>query len=604
MVIFHSLHFFAFIFHKRDFHFRDSVAVRNSENLQALDEDECEEEVGGEADTSEDEAVEENSYNTESEQEASGLEELDNSETSDEYFVGKNKRTLWNKLPVVSKFSKTNKKNIVRILPDVKPCIPYITDERYAFDRFFTDDIIENIVYCTNLEIARMRENYDRSRNARDTTKTEILAFIGLLILAGAKKQDHTHFRELWTTDGTGSEIFRACMGSIRFLFLLSAVRFDDKTTRADRKKTDKLAAIRFTIDRFVENCKNNYCLGEQITIDEMLIPFRGNCNFIQYIPNKPAKCGLKMFVVCDSKTFYVNNLEIYCGQQPQGQYKLSNTSADITHRLLQPWKGKNINVTCDNWYTSYPLAINLLKDKITMVGTIKKNKGELPSEFQPYITREPGSYIFGFQKDATLVSYVPKRNRAVILLSTMHSDSAVDPETKKPDILTQYDCYKGGVDSVDKLCSTYTVSRRTRRWSLAIFFQLLNIAGVNSQILYNQIHDERHKYRRIFLKNLSLSLMKQHLEERAMLKNLPVDIKCFLNKYKQQQPQQENEDIGEPSPKMRKRCRFCGRAKNRVTTLRCSSCNEFVCKEHSVTEIKCDTCAHPAMEESDADYE
>lgn len=142
----------------------------------------------------------------------------------------------------------------------------------------------------------------------------------------------------------------------------------------------------------------------------------------------------------------------MYCGQQPEGQYQRSNTPTDITLRLLQPWKGKNRNLTCDNWYTNYPLAKKLLDDKFTIVGTLKKNKKELPSEFLPNKKRTPGSSIFGFQKDVTIVSYAPKKNKAVILLSTMHTDAAIHPETNKPDIIMDYNCYKGGVDTVDKL--------------------------------------------------------------------------------------------------------------------------------------------------------
>ena len=49
--------------------------------------------------------------------------------------------------------------------------------------KIISDDIIEHIVQCTNLEIARVGPNYDRQRDAKDTTKTEIVAFIGLLLL-------------------------------------------------------------------------------------------------------------------------------------------------------------------------------------------------------------------------------------------------------------------------------------------------------------------------------------------------------------------------------------------------------------------------------------
>jgi hypothetical protein len=77
---------------------------------------------------------------------------------------------------------------------------------------------------------------------------------------------------------------------------------------------------------------------------------------------------------------------------------------------------------------------------------------------------------------------------------------------------------------------------------------------------------EDKAQKRRQFLKNLAMGLTKPHMENRAMIKNLPGHIRCFLAKYK---PQQE-EDTAEPPPKLRKRCRLCGIIKNRVTTMRC----------------------------------
>jgi hypothetical protein len=104
-------------------------------------------------------------------------------------------------------------------------------------------------------------------------------------------------------------EIFRAYMSYKCFLFLLLGVRFDDKGTRNQRKTTDKLAAIRFILDKFVKNCKSTYCLSEFFTIDEMLVPFLGRCGFLQYIPNKQVKYGIKIFVLCNTKSFFTGNL-------------------------------------------------------------------------------------------------------------------------------------------------------------------------------------------------------------------------------------------------------------------------------------------------------
>jgi hypothetical protein len=71
---------------------------------------------------------------------------------------------------------------------------------------------------------------------------------------------------------------------------------------------------------------------------------------------------------------------------------------------------------------------------------------------------------------------------------------------------------------------------------------------------------EDKAQKRREFLKNLAMGLMKPHMENRALIKNLPVHIRCFLAKYKPQ----EEEDTAEPPPKLRKRCRLCGRMKNR----------------------------------------
>lgn len=174
-----------------------------------------------------------------------------------------------------------------------------------------------------------------------------------------------------------------------------------------------------------------------------------------------------------------------------------------------------------------------------------------------------------------------------------MHNDAAVNPNSQKPEVIHFYNETKGGVDTVDQLCGNYSVSRRTNRWPLCIFFHLLNISGVNAQILYNGTHPNNPaRNRRTFLKSMAMLLMEQHLAERSKLKNLPARIKLLLSKYNQA----NDNETEEPPQKMRSRCVLCGRAKNRVTTMRCTSCQTFVCKEHSITLIKCQTCHNLAQ--------
>lgn len=561
-----------------------------------------EEIVGDEEDDDEERVITQSDHDSTSEQEGSDSENEISSETDgddsddEEFFYGKNRAIKWQKTPVVSKFAKTPSKNIIKILPRPSQCAMNITNECDAFQKFFTNKMIDEIVLNTNNFIRSQQPNYSRERDAKLITNNELLALFGLLFLSGVKKANHTNFQELWMADGTGLDIFAACMSYNRFLFILSKIRFDDKETRVERQKSDKLAAVRKIFTEFVYNCKRNYCHSEFLTIDEMLVPFRGRCSFIQYIPSKPAKYGLKLFALCDAKMYYTSNIEIYCGQQPDGPYKVSNSPHDIVIRLLEHVERKNRNVTCDNWYTSCPLAMELLQKNITLVGTLRKNKADIPIEFQPSKTRAINSAVFGFQKNLTIVSFAPKKNKAVILISTKHDTPFINPNTQKPEIIHFYNETKGGVDTVDQLCGNYSVSRRTNRWPLCIIFHLLNIAGVNAQILYNGTHpDNPAKNRRTFLKSMAMLLMEKHLAERSKLKTLPTRIKLLLTKYSQTE---ENVPPTEPPQKIRSRCVLCGRAKNRVTTMRCTSCQNFVCKEHTTAVIKCQTCLNLGQEE------
>lgn len=540
----------------------------------------------------EEEVITQSDHDSTSEQEcASDAIESDvESVSSDTYYIGRDKTCKWKK-SCSTAATKTKSKNIVKILPGPKAIARDVKDDISAFTKIITIDMIDEVVKCTNMYIQHKKTsvNYVKETDAKETTRDEIMALFGLLYILGTKKANHTNVSELWTTDGSGMQILRAVMSSKRFLFLLRCLRFDDKRTRQARQETDKLAAIRTILDEFIGNCKNSYSVSEFVTVDEKLQAFRGRCNFIQYIPNKPAKYGIKMFALCDAKTFYTSNLEIYCGKQPQGPYAVSNSPSDVVSRLTSHIEGSNRNVTMDNWYTSYALAISLLTRKLTCIGTMRKNKREIPPEFLPKKDRVPNSSLFGYQKNITMVSYVPKKNKAVILLSTMHDTGAISEETNKPEIIMDYNATKGGVDTVDQMCASYSVARITRRWPLAIFFALMDIAGINAQIIYHANSQHPKIPRRIFLKGLSYTLMKPHLLQRAKIPSLPSDVSAFLRNYKEA----EVAKVGECSSKKRGRCVNCGRAKNINTTIKCDFCHNFVCKRHVTITYTCENCKH-----------
>lgn len=148
----------------------------------------------------------------------------------------------------------------------------------------------------------------------------------------------------------------------------------------------------------------------------------------------------------------------------------------DVVTKLCQPYHNTNRTIIMDNFFTTYELSQHLKANKLSCVGTVRKNKRFIPREFLANKRREVFSSLFGFRANTTLVSYVPKKNKSVILLSTLHHNVSVDLQNEnKPHIICFYNATKGGVDVMDQLCHEYTVQRSTNRWPNAYFFNLIN---------------------------------------------------------------------------------------------------------------------------------
>ena len=249
------------------------------------------------------------------------------------------------------------------------------------------------------------------------------------MILAGVLRGNHEPLSQLWS-DVWGRPVFRAVANEKRFAQFLRLLRFDERATREERRSTDKLAAIREITEMFAANFRQYYTISPFITIDEMLSKFRGKCPFRVYMKTKPGRYGMKIWTMCDSQSRYCGNIQVYLGKQTvapekgQGQRVVKDLAQHVV------WSGRNITV--DNFFTDLKLAEYLLMEKTTLVGTMRKSKTDIPMSMMPDRQREEKSSIFGFTDSATLVSYVPKKGKSVVLLSTMHADNKIcDDETK-----------------------------------------------------------------------------------------------------------------------------------------------------------------------------
>ncbi|GBP92640.1 PiggyBac transposable element-derived protein 4 [Eumeta japonica] len=231
------------------------------------------------------------------------------------------------------------------------------------------------------------------------------------------------------------------------------------------------------------------------------------------------------------SKCIYIPRQKVSDGQTLPQELKHLSKPTQAVLRLITPIENSNRNVTADNWFSSIELVNCLKQRRLSFVGTLKKNKREISSEFKPSKKRPIDSSVFGFTKDITLSSYVPKKNKAVVLISSMHHTASVDQSTQKPEIILYYNHTKIGVDLLNQRCSNYSTSRRTRRWPLNIFYRLLDISSSYAYIIYCSNQAQKTESRFKFLKWLAQQLTKPHMERREKNDRIPRDIKNFIRR-------------------------------------------------------------------------
>lgn len=478
------------------------------------------------------------------------------------------------------KATKISRHNIVRFTPGPARKGEVFT-HMDAWKKFITSAITEEIILCTNREASRVC--LVKGKRWQPIEKDEMDAFLGLLLMAGVEKSWDVPVRELFL-DKLSNPIYRACMSVNRFEDIRRFLRFDDKRTRNQRLETDKLAPISYIWNLFLIQCKTIMVPKLNVTIDEQLVAFRGRCGFIQYMPSKPAKYGIKFFWLCESEKGYAVNGDIYTGKKPGGEVQ-RNLGMHTVHSLINCIQNTSRNLTVDNFFTSVELFEKLLSVGITAVGTIRKNKRDIPKEMQAEKNREVFSSRFAFQNNCTLVSYVPRRNKAVLLLSTLHNNEEVDStQKKKPEIINYYNNTKGGVDIMDQKVANYTVKRQTKRWPVVVWSNMMDVAAHNAFLLFIEEHKEYEKNRsdkrRLFLKELAKQMILPYMERRSKNPNLQKSILEDVEKFI---PRELTDKPANKKSATKKRCFLCPTKKDRKCDRLCTTCGNPICKEHTI---------------------
>jgi len=96
-------------------------------------------------------------------------------------------------------------------------------------------------------------------------------------------------------------------MSSRRFELIFRFLHLNDAQAQPLRGDPDydKLYKVRPYVDIILENFKSSYQPYQHISVDESMISYKGRLSFVQYMPKKPHKWGLKAWVLADARNGY-----------------------------------------------------------------------------------------------------------------------------------------------------------------------------------------------------------------------------------------------------------------------------------------------------------
>jgi hypothetical protein len=144
-----------------------------------------------------------------------------------------------------------------------------------------------------------------------------------------------------------------------------------------------------------------------------------------------------------------------------------------------------------DNYFSSPELFDDLAKKQIYCCGTVRPNRRGMPQDLAPTTAKlKRGDIRVRTRADLTAILWRDKRD--ICMLTNIHD---VPPEGNfcndagkaiKPQIVMDYNSHMGYVDKGDRMATSYSISRRTFKWTKKLFFHLLDLANLNSYILHS----------------------------------------------------------------------------------------------------------------------
>ena len=220
--------------------------------------------------------------------------------------------------------------------------------------------------------------------NWRNVRIDEVWTFLGIVVLMGIHRLPS--IRSYWSNDPfLGIPTLQRYMSLNRFWALWSNLHIVDNEVIP--KNGGVSCKIKPLLDTLGKTFFEQYSPGQELSVDEGMVKYKGRAGGKVVMPNKPIKKGYKIWCCSCSCCGYLCTFQVYHGKPVNHLTGEKVAEKGLVRRvvsdLLAPFVGLNHVVYCDNFYSSGPLVDMLVKDEIFLVGTTKKECEGFPRKLK-----------------------------------------------------------------------------------------------------------------------------------------------------------------------------------------------------------------------------
>ncbi|KAK0141086.1 PiggyBac transposable element-derived protein 4 [Merluccius polli] len=237
--------------------------------------------------------------------------------------------------------------------PGAKIELPDVVRSIQVFSHIFTEELWMRLVTETNLYAAQTRSATPSKSKWVPIIVTEMKTFVGLCLAMGIlrlpSRRDFCRQKK-WLYRTTIPQ----AISRDRFDIIWRYLHLQDNNSN-DVNRSDKLWKVRWYLDYLKDRFQELYEVDGFVSVDESMVKFKGRLAFRQYLPLKPTKWGIKVWVMAENSTGYVSNFQVYTGREGGSSEK------GLAHRVVMD---HNLDLKAHGLYTC---------------GTVRSNRKGIP---------------------------------------------------------------------------------------------------------------------------------------------------------------------------------------------------------------------------------